>query len=406
MNLNIAFRIFPKEEGIFPYIYLANMGIPIFFMLQQSASKLYLGLLLLLIFVIVYRQVFWTSKFTIYYITIELLITLVLSYFYNPLYLYIVFVFAYQIVRLQTKWLYWICGSFALFSLILIYHVVFPDNIFLIISFLPPVFGGAILPFILKASLRYKELNEDLKRVAEELRIKSIEKERLEESKKRMLADLSHDIKTPMTTILGYSKALYDEIVEDEEQRRRYLKYIYDKSIRVTDLVDELFMFSKLDNPDSQINRLDKDLCEFLRQVIVEYYEMFSEKDMELQIDIPDNKIIYWFDEKLLYRAISNILENTIKYNPVQTNVFIRFKKSNEMISIEIGDDGTGIHEDLAETLFDPFVRGDKSRINDGGTGLGLAITKKIVEKHGGRVYVNTKPLRGSKIFIIELPIE
>ncbi|WP_449445152.1 sensor histidine kinase [Ureibacillus acetophenoni] len=204
------------------------------------------------------------------------------------------------------------------------------------------------------------------------MRIKSIEKERLEESKKRMLADLSHDIKTPLTTILGYSKALYDEIVEDEEQRRRYLKYIYDKSIRVTDLVDELFMFSKLDNPDSQINRLDKDLCEFLRQVIVEYYEMFSEKDMELQIDIPDNKIIYWFDEKLLYRAISNILENTIKYNPVQTNVFIRFKKSNEMISIEIGDDGTGIHEDLAETLFDPFVRGDKSRINDGGTGLVL----------------------------------
>ena len=406
MNLNIAFRIFPKEEGIFPYIYLANMGIPIFFMLQQSASKLYLGLLLLLIFVIVYRQVFWTSKYTIYYITIELLITLVLSYFYNPLYLYIVFVFAYQIVRLQTKWLYWICGSFALFSLILIYHVVFPDNLFLIISFLPPIFGGAILPFILKASLRYKELNEDLKRVAEELRIKSIEKERLEESKKRMLADLSHDIKTPMTTILGYSKTLYDEIVVDEEQRRRYLKYIYDKSIRVTDLVDELFMFSKLDNPDSQINRQEKDLSEFLRQVIVEYYEMFSEKDMELQIDIPDNKIIYWFDEKLLYRAISNILENTIKYNPVQTNVFIRFKKSNEMISIEIGDDGTGIHEDLAETLFDPFVRGDKSRINDGGTGLGLAITKKIVEKHGGRVYVNTKPLRGSKNFIIELPIK
>jgi len=406
MNLNIAFRIFPKEEGIFPYIYLANMGIPIFFMLQQSASKLYLGLLLLLIFVIVYRQVFWTSKYTIYYITIELLITLVLSYFYNPLYLYIVFVFAYQIVRLQTKWLYWICGSFALFSLILIYHVVFPDNLFLIISFLPPIFGGAILPFILKASLRYKELNEDLKRVAEELRIKSIEKERLEESKKRMLADLSHDIKTPMTTILGYSKTLYDEIVVDEEQRRRYLKYIYDKSIRVTDLVDELFMFSKLDNPDSQINRQEKDLSEFLRQVIVEYYEMFSEKDMELQIDIPDNKIIYWFDEKLLYRAISNILENTIKYNPVQTNVFIRLKKSNEMISIEIGDDGTGIHEDLAETLFDPFVRGDKSRINDGGTGLGLAITKKIVEKHGGRVYVNTKPLRGSKNFIIELPIK
>lgn len=405
MNLKKLNPLFPKEEGIFPYIYLANMCIPLFFMLREPTETLYLGLLLLFIFVIVYRQIFWSSRFIILFIVIELVITLILSYFYNPLYLYIVFVFSFLMVRLQWKWLYWLCGSYAVLSLILIYKTIFPDNLVLIVSFLPPVFGGAILPFVMKASLRYKELNEDLKRVAEELRIKSEEKERLEESKKRMLADLSHDLKTPMTTIQGYSKALYDDFVQDEEQKQRYLKYIYDKSIRVTDLIDELFDFSKLDNPDSQINKQEMDLCEFLRQVVVEYYEQFDEKEMELSIEIPSERVVFSFDQKLLYRAISNILENTIKYNPEQTTVFISLKESKNLLRIEIGDDGTGIHDDIADTLFDPFVRGDKSRMNDGGTGLGLAITKKIIEKHNGRVYVDTKPLRGSTNFIIELPV-
>lgn len=374
-------------------------------MLQEPPAMLYPGLLLLLLFVLAYRQAYWSSTFTIVFIAIELVITLVLSYFYNPLYLYIVFVFSYQMVRLKWKWMYWICGSFAIGSSILIFNVVFPNNLLLITSFLPPVFGGAILPFIMKATMRYKELNEDLKRVAKELEIKSQEKDRLEESKKKMLADLSHDLKTPMTTIQGYSKALYDGFVHDEEQRRRYLKYIYDKSIRVTDLIDELFIFSKLDNPDSQTNKQEQDLCEFLRQVIVEYYELFAEKEMELNIDIPAKKIVYSFDQKLLYRAISNILENTIKYNPVQTNVFISLKEKKGLIVIEIGDDGTGINEEIAQSLFEPFVRGDKSRMNDGGSGLGLAITKKIIEKHDGSVYVDTKPKRGSTNFIIELPV-
>ncbi|HWL26573.1 MAG TPA: HAMP domain-containing sensor histidine kinase [Ureibacillus sp.] len=403
--MNITHQLFPKDEGVFPYIYLANMCIPLFFMLQEPPAMLYPGLLLLLLFVLAYRQAYWSSTFTIVFIAIELVITLVLSYFYNPLYLYIVFVFSYQMVRLKWKWMYWICGSFAIGSSILIFNVVFPNNLLLITSFLPPVFGGAILPFIMKATMRYKELNEDLKRVAKELEIKSQEKDRLEESKKKMLADLSHDLKTPMTTIQGYSKALYDGFVHDEEQRRRYLKYIYDKSIRVTDLIDELFIFSKLDNPDSQTNKQEHDLCEFLRQVIVEYYELFAEKEMELNIDIPAKKIVYSFDQKLLYRAISNILENTIKYNPVQTNVFISLKEKKGLIVIEIGDDGTGINEEIAQSLFEPFVRGDKSRMNDGGSGLGLAITKKIIEKHDGSVYVDTKPKRGSTNFIIELPV-
>ncbi|MEH7254195.1 HAMP domain-containing sensor histidine kinase [Neobacillus niacini] len=403
--MKISYKnIIPSEEGYLPYIYLANLCIPLYFMLQEPAAKLYPGLLLMLVFVIVYRQVFWSSKLAIYFITVELVVTLVFSYFYNPMYLYMIFVFAHQIVRLPLRCMYWICGSFTVFSLNLIYQTVFPDHLSLLVGLLAPLFGGGILPFIIKASLTYKELNEELKRVAEELRKKSLEKEQLEESKKRMLADLSHDLKTPMTTIQGYSRALYEGFVEDEDQTKRYLKYIHDKSIRVTALIDELFIFSKLDNPDSQINKQEKDLCEFLREVIVEYYELFAEKEMELTIQIPATKIVYRFDQKLLYRAISNILENTIKYNPEQTEVFITLQESKDSITIEIGDNGIGINEDIAQTLFDPFVRGDKNRMNDGGSGLGLAITKKIVEKHDGIVFLETKPERGKTNFIIKLP--
>jgi signal transduction histidine kinase len=399
-------RIFPKHEGFVPYIYLANLCIPLYFTLQEPVAKLYPGLLLLLIFVLMYRQVFWSPKCAIYLISGELFITLVFSYFYNPMYLYMIFIFSYQMVRLPLKWMYWLCGSFTVFSLYLVYQTIFPDQLFLVIGFAAPVFGGGILPFIMKASLRYKELNEELKRVAEELRTKSLEKEQLEESKKRMLADLSHDLKTPMTTIQGYSKALYEGFVEDEEQIKRYLTYIYNKSVRVTALIDELFMFSKLDNPDSQIHKQENDLCEFLREVIVEYYELFANKEMELEIHIPEKKILYSFDQKLLYRAISNLLENSIKYNPEQTMVFISMKEFNEHITIEIGDDGTGISENITQTLFEPFVRGDKNRVNDSGSGLGLAITKKIIEKHGGKVYLDSRPSRGKTNFIMELPIK
>ncbi|MHC0035357.1 sensor histidine kinase [Pseudoneobacillus sp. C159] len=402
---NFFNKIYPSEEGYFPYIYLGNMIIPIYFLFQERTEKLYPGLLLLLLFIFLNRQAFWSKRYTAYFVAAEMAITIVFGYFYNPLYIYIIFVYVFQLVRLPVKWLYGLCAGFTVFSLILVYQTAMQHPIYYAITLIPPLFGGSILPFIMKSSLRYKELNEKLTRVANELEWKNKEMTILEESKKRMLADLSHDLKTPMTSIQGYSRALFEGMVEDEIQKQKYLKYIYDKSIRVTALIDELFMFSKLDNPDFPIYREETDLCEFVRGVIVEFYERFLEKEMELDIDLPDEMMFYPFDPKLLYRAMSNILENTIKYNPNRTDVYIRMERSIDSAIIEIGDNGVGINEDIVETLFDPFVRGDRSRKNDGGTGLGLAITKKIIEKHDGKISVDTQPDRGKTNFIIKLPL-
>lgn len=399
------FKIFPREEGYLPYLYLVNICFPFYFLLKETSVKLMLGLLLLVTFIFLYRQVYWTKRFITIFIAAEFVITLLFAYMYHPMYLYMVFVFVYQAVRLPIKWLYYLSGVFGVLSLYLIYKTIYPDQLYLVYMLLPTVFGGCILPFIIKASLNYKELSEDLKRTADELQQKNKEMMLLEDSKKRMLSDLSHDLKTPMTTIQGYSKVLYEDLIDNEEQKRKYLKYIHDKSVRVTSLIDELFMFSKLDNPDFNLYKEKRDICEFFREIIVEYYEVFAEKEMELDITIPSVKILYHFDKKLMYRAISNILENTIKYNPEQTKVYLTLEKSLHSIILDIGDNGIGIPEDIASSLFDPFTRGDKSRMDDGGSGLGLTISRKIVEKHHGKLILETKPLRGKTNFKIVMPI-
>ncbi|WP_226666356.1 sensor histidine kinase [Metabacillus litoralis] len=400
----LLYKVFPKKEGYLPYLYLINICFPLYFLLQETTAKLLVGLLMLGLFILIYRETYWRKDYIIFLIMAEFVITLIFAYFYHPMYLYMVFVFVYQAVQLPIKWLYMLSAGFGVISVYLIFITVYPDQLYLVYMLLPTVFGGCILPFMIKASLNYKNLSEDLKRLADELQQKNKEMTLLEESKKRMLADLSHDLRTPMTTIQGYSRALYEDLIDNEEQTKKYLKYIYDKSIRVTTLIDELFMFSKLDNPDFKMYKEKLDICEFFREIIVEYYDVFAEKEMELEIKIPSTKIFYQFDQKLLYRAISNILENTLKYNPEQTIVYISLNQSQQSTLIEIGDNGIGINDEVAKTLFDPFTRGDKNRLNDGGSGLGLTISKKIIENHNGKLILETKPSRGKTNFKIVLP--
>ncbi|MDR4887561.1 HAMP domain-containing sensor histidine kinase [Fredinandcohnia sp. QZ13] len=399
-------RIFPEKEGIIPFLYIANLIFPLFFLFQESQGKLLIGLLLMVAFVVAYRHAYWSSQHILAFVLVQLSIILVFGFMYDPLYIYMIFIPVYQIVRLPMQWMYVLCGLFTFFGIILIYQVVLSGEYYAILNLGPPLFGGSILPFMIKGSIKYKEMSENLRRTAEELEQKNREMTRLEESKKQMLADISHDLKTPITTIQGYSRALFEGVVSDEAQTERYLKYIYDKSIRVTSLIDELFMFSKLDSPDVPIQKDLKDICEFYRGVIVEHFDLFEEKKMELDIDIPDEKIMVRFDPKLLNRAISNLLQNTNKYNPERTEIYLRLNRTETSIFIEVGDKGVGIRDEIAQILFEPFVRGDKSRKNDGGSGLGLAITKKIIELHDGTIQVDTSPKIGKTNFIIELPIE
>ncbi|MGL5330728.1 MAG: ATP-binding protein [Peptostreptococcaceae bacterium] len=236
-------------------------------------------------------------------------------------------------------------------------------------------------------------------------KIDKAEKERLklEESKKNMIRDISHDIKTPITSILGYSKAIVEKEDMSEEERDTYLGYIYNKTVRIDYLVNELFKFVELDSSNYKLNKVKKDYSEFIREVVLLHYKDIEDKGFNLELDIDEKEILIEFDDKNMERAVSNLIVNAIKYNDEKTNLKISVKEAEDEIITIVEDDGIGIEKEISNVIFEEFVRVDKSRNSKGGSGLGLAISKKIVELHNGSISLESEIGKGSK-FIIKIP--
>jgi signal transduction histidine kinase len=237
-----------------------------------------------------------------------------------------------------------------------------------------------------KAENEFLQIRDAFNQMADKLQKAQQDNRKLEEERNRMFMDISHDLKTPITTIQGYALALKEGMVEQEEKKQRYLQTIYDKSVRVTNLINNLFDLAKLENTTPQFRIQKQDVAEFLRKMAAEFYEQIEQKGMALDFDTTVNKLEVPFDIKEMERVIANLLSNAILYNPPGTTIRMSLFEKQDSAVIEIADNGVGIPEDLKDIIFSPFVRGDSSRSSEGGTGLGLAIAKKIVEGHGGRL--------------------
>ncbi|MEB8650022.1 HAMP domain-containing sensor histidine kinase [Bacillus thuringiensis] len=228
------------------------------------------------------------------------------------------------------------------------------------------------------------------------------EKKRLEETKQKMLVDLSHDLRTPITTVQGYIEALQLGIITEKSERERTLNVIYNKIRIIAVLTEDIFELSKLEHSDYPFEVHPTDVSEFIRELLVEYYDLFQAKRLILQYQIPSKEVIAPINNRLLYRAISNIISNALQYNTAGTTVFVSLIEDESKVYINIIDNGIGIPEDMKQSIFDAFVRVDDSRENNGGSGLGLTIAKYIVEKHGGKISLESAKKR--TIFCISLP--
>ncbi|QZY54490.1 HAMP domain-containing sensor histidine kinase [Crassaminicella profunda] len=255
------------------------------------------------------------------------------------------------------------------------------------------------------AQREFGEIRDAFNKMASKLEAVEMEKMKIAKSKQRMIVDISHDLKTPITSIYGFSKLLYDGEAKTKEDEKKYLKYIYNKSFYVSNLIEDFFSFSKLEDENFQLNFETYDFAEWLRQVISEYYPEIERKQFDLHIDISHMPILIEFDKKQMARAVINILSNAIKYNPPKTTLWIRCHRDEDQVLLTIADDGIGIREELKKVIFDSFVRGDKSRGTHDGSGLGLAITKKIIERHGGSMTL-TSDQEAVTIFIITLGLK
>lgn len=242
--------------------------------------------------------------------------------------------------------------------------------------------------------------------IATELHQSEVERKKLEVSKQKMLADISHDLKTPITVIQGYIKAMEEHII-DEKDQDRYLQIIYHKTNVLNDLINDFHEFSKIQHPDFAMNLEQTDFTEYLRNFWSRCYEEFAANQYPLEIDIPEESLYVELDSFKFNRVLNNIIGNFFRHNPKGTTFYFKVLVRDGRIEIMLADDGVAIDPETAQSIFQPFVTGDKARTTGkNGTGLGLAIVQQFVQLHNGTVRLDTAcPAPYSKAFIITLPL-
>ena len=243
--------------------------------------------------------------------------------------------------------------------------------------------------------------------VAEEVEKKEREEEELREQYERarnlMLSDIAHDLRTPITTIGGYAKALNDGLVTSDEKRTEYLEAIENKAERMGDLITLLFDYVRLDSEKFSLRMEKLDISELLRENAALLYADVEEKQMEFEIEIPEEPIVLSVDKLQFSRVIINLINNALKHNEANTTITLTMKQEKNNIQVIVKDNGTMIAPFIAEHVFEPFVVADASRESKGGSGLGLSIAKKIVEMHGWSIELLQDFERQEKSFVINM---
>ncbi len=270
----------------------------------------------------------------------------------------------------------------------------FPVAQFLVTMFLftVPIVGSAVW----FARIVVEEV-ERRERQEEEIRLQ------YERARNLMLSDIAHDLRTPITTIAGYSKALNDGLITSDEKRKEYLDAIENKAERMSDLITLLFEYVRLDSDNFSLKKVKTDITELLRENAALLYADVEEKQMEFEIEIPEEKYELEVDKLQFSRVIVNLINNALKHNEPGTVITLKMERKEHEVQISVSDNGTPISPMIADYIFEPFVVADASRESKGGSGLGLSIAKKIVEMHGWNIELKQYYEEYKKSFVIKI---
>ncbi len=244
----------------------------------------------------------------------------------------------------------------------------------------------------------------NINHMVEEIR-ELMDKEReSERTKNELITNVAHDLRTPLTSIIGYLELLSGAVELEPEMQEKYIKITYTKAKRLQKLIEDLFGFTKLNCGKISMRVSQVDIIKLLGQMLEEFYPNFMEKGLsyELQSNVP-SKIIT-ADGNLLARLFDNLLSNAIKYGAEGKKILVKVHAEAEYVTVSVINYGYVIPKEELPLLFEKFYRVEQSRSADtGGTGLGLAIAKNIVEMHGGTIGV-TSDLDGT-VFTVKLQV-
>lgn len=215
-----------------------------------------------------------------------------------------------------------------------------------------------------------------------------------EKTKNELITNIAHDLRTPLTSIIGYLDILVNNNKLDENKKKDYLTIAFEKSKKLEVLIEDLFSFTKMNYGNELVLKKERiDIIELLNQLLSELYPLFETNDLEYNLQTNINSLIMNVDPKLIVRLFENLINNAIKYGKDGKNIIVRVKYNKELSKVDISviNFGKLIPDSAIKKIFDKFYRVDDSRTSEtGGTGLGLAIAKSIVDLHGGTITVKS----------------
>jgi signal transduction histidine kinase len=218
------------------------------------------------------------------------------------------------------------------------------------------------------------------------------EKVQSEMARKQLICNISHDLRTPLTSLLGYVDMLKKEEALAPEERKAYIDVIERKAQTLYELVEHFFELSRLEAGDEPLNCDRLNISETVRQHLFAYYQDFKQRELEPELDLPPEDLFAYGDRRALQRVMTNLISNSLRYGTGGDRFGVRVREEGAFVRVEVWDNGQGIAEDKVDEVFQRTYHAEPKGQQMAGSGLGLHIVKKLVERMGGTVSVSSKP--------------
>ncbi|MCK9859052.1 HAMP domain-containing sensor histidine kinase [Paenibacillus sp. ATY16] len=248
----------------------------------------------------------------------------------------------------------------------------------------------------------FKQLADQFNRMGVSLEQSFLQVRAAESAQRELVANMAHDLRTPLASMQSYAEALEDRVLEDEAEYRRYLSTIRSETMRLSELIQDLFELSTLD-----AGAQDKEWSHtaVVEDALLELHPRFSLQleamGQQLRVRLPERSLRVNMKARHLQRVLQNLIENAVRYSPRGGIILIEADElEGGVIRLAVTDEGVGIAEGERERIFDRFYRTDRSRSREGGgSGLGLSIAKRLVEQYGGSIGVEQPDGQGSRFW-------
>ena len=252
----------------------------------------------------------------------------------------------------------------------------------------------------------FSQLCQDFEEMRKRLKESTEEKILMDKENKELISNISHDLKTPITAVKGYVEGIMDGVADTEEKRDRYIRTIYNKVNDMNSLIEELFLYAKLDSNSVTYSFAKVNVDAYFQDCVEEISLDLESQGVDFgYFNYADRDTVIIADPEQLKRVVNNIIGNSVKYASPDRKLMIslRIMEEAEFVKIEIEDNGKGIARNEVPLIFDRCYRTDASRNSSkGGSGLGLSIAKKIIEEHGGKIWaVSTEGVGTTMCFVL-----